>query len=528
MHVVHACPYRAYEQLKLRYESLELRAQQVQAQLATAQQRAGEAEELQERLGRLQAEHAALRATTEAATGSAAGELAALRATVASLRDELADLRSVNEVLRQQAARPAPSSGSLQHSLSVSLAAGLAPGDAGGDLERLPSTASLPGSALPPLGLAGRGRTSSDFGGDGLLSPTSDTASAQLSALAERERELAAARQRAAALEAELADLERECSLRQAQEQALKEAVRDLQREIERQRLPGKQGELGVVRHALNVARAAAVGTGHSRSDQSLAPDGLFTYPLPPALMQLTWSTLRMCCCGCMRLERPSRCCRWWRRWACAEWRASSGLWSFGRQAPVNGLWRWLCWWWTREWQGCQGPPPCLPACCQLHAPASVRLFCRACCPSLPIVAGKAPRMSGADSNVGFCSFCWRTAPSGHRTDSRHLLPRSPLHCRCCSSALLSWSAAAMRCTTGVELSRLPPLRVRGQGGGCLAHDISRSLAAMASAIGAERQLFSRTAPTLNCTGCTADGEDLSSYLSGWTSWMGGGGGSGR
>jgi RNA 3'-terminal phosphate cyclase len=67
-------------------------------------------------------------------------------------------------------------------------------------------------------------------------------ASQQLSALAEKERELAAARQRAAALEAELAEVERECALRQAQEAALKEAVRDLQREMERQRLPGRTG----------------------------------------------------------------------------------------------------------------------------------------------------------------------------------------------------------------------------------------------------------------------------------------------
>lgn len=44
-------------------------------------------------------------------------------------------------------------------------------------------------------------------------------ATAQLSALGEKERELAAARQRANTLEAELADLERECALRQAQEQ---------------------------------------------------------------------------------------------------------------------------------------------------------------------------------------------------------------------------------------------------------------------------------------------------------------------
>lgn len=66
----------------------------------------------------------------------------------------------------------------------------------------------------------------------------------QLSALAEKERELAAARQRASTLEAEVADLEQECVLRQAQETALKEAVRDLEREMERQRLPGKTGEV--------------------------------------------------------------------------------------------------------------------------------------------------------------------------------------------------------------------------------------------------------------------------------------------
>lgn len=264
---------RAYEQLKLRYESLELRAQQAAAQLAAALQRAAEAEELQQRLGRLQAEHAALRASTEAATGSAAGELAGLRATVASLRDEMADLRSVNEVLRQQATRAAPASGSLQHSLSVSLA-GPAGGEAGGELERMPSAASLAGSAQP-LGLTGRTRTSSDFGGEGLLSPAAsasaaDAASVQLSTLAEKERELVAARQHAAALEAELADVERECALRQAQEQALKEAVRDLQREIERQRLPGKQGERRCcaaccprcLRHA---GRHAAVLAGQAR-----------------------------------------------------------------------------------------------------------------------------------------------------------------------------------------------------------------------------------------------------------------------
>lgn len=220
---------------------------------------------LQERLARLQGEHAALRATTEAATGSAAGELAGLRATVASLRDELADLRSVNEVLRQQAARPLPSAGSLQHSRSVSLAAGAAPSEGGSELERLPSAASLAGSAQQPLGLAGRGRTSSEYGGEGLLLPAGDAASAQLSALADRERELAAARQRAEALEAEVADLERECSLRQAQEQALKEAVRDLEREIERQRLPGKQGESGCAAceppwMAVSAARGSAAG----------------------------------------------------------------------------------------------------------------------------------------------------------------------------------------------------------------------------------------------------------------------------
>ncbi len=49
--------------------------------------------------------------------------------------------------------------------------------------------------------------------------PAVCAATAQLSALGEKERELSVARQRANTLEAELADLERECALRQAQEQ---------------------------------------------------------------------------------------------------------------------------------------------------------------------------------------------------------------------------------------------------------------------------------------------------------------------
>ena len=293
---------RAYEQLKLRYESLELRAQQVQAQLAAAAARAGEADTLSDRLARLQAEHATLRASTEAATGNAQGELAGLRATVAALREEVADLRSVNEVLRQQAARQPPSgAGSRQQSLSQSVAAGLGGGgsESSEALEAFPSSASLPGGGVA----AGRQPTGSE---DALLSPAAsiaDVASAQLSALADKERELASVLQRAAMLEAEVTDLERECMLRQTQvratvcgwwqllgtalscmrrtgrgwqcpppfpvsmisdcsappaanarcaplppgamvqEAALKEAVRELEREMERQRLPGKQGE---------------------------------------------------------------------------------------------------------------------------------------------------------------------------------------------------------------------------------------------------------------------------------------------
>lgn len=127
-------------------------------------------------------------------------------------------------------------------------------------------------------------------------------ATSQLAALAEKEREVAAARQRTAGVEAELADLEQECALRQAQEkvggaaggggwareavaqeagaalrhrgglthpppphppthpkpQALKETVRDLEREIERLRLPGKQGESLLSRGRLCAARCAA------------------------------------------------------------------------------------------------------------------------------------------------------------------------------------------------------------------------------------------------------------------------------
>ena len=49
--------------------------------------------------------------------------------------------------------------------------------------------------------------------------PARPAAASQLAALAEKEREAAAARQRAAGLEAELSDVERECALRQAQEQ---------------------------------------------------------------------------------------------------------------------------------------------------------------------------------------------------------------------------------------------------------------------------------------------------------------------
>jgi hypothetical protein len=64
-------------------------------------------------------------------------------------------------------------------------------------------------------------------------------------ALAERDKALAAAKRRAAELEAEVAELERECELRQAQEAALKEAVRDLQREAERLKLAGKAGAVG-------------------------------------------------------------------------------------------------------------------------------------------------------------------------------------------------------------------------------------------------------------------------------------------
>ncbi|KAL4857882.1 UDP-glucuronosyltransferase 3A2 [Chlorella vulgaris] len=221
---------RQYEQLKLRYESLELRAQQAAQQLAAAAAQAVEAQGLHEQFERLQEEYAALRASSDAASGSRQGELAQLKATAASLRDEIADLRSVNEVLRQELARqPAPGFGPQG---SSDLLQGLEERSASGI-----SSASLQPSS--------RQRTVSEQGnGIGDVPATPDGAFMQLSALAEKERELAAARQRASTLEAEVADLEQECVLRQAQETALKEAVRDLEREMERQRLPGKTADM--------------------------------------------------------------------------------------------------------------------------------------------------------------------------------------------------------------------------------------------------------------------------------------------
>ena len=70
-------------------------------------------------------------------------------------------------------------------------------------------------------------------------------------ALAERDRQLAAARRRCAEVEGEVAELEREVALRQAQEAALKEAVRDLQREVERLQLPGKKGEMEYLKNVM-------------------------------------------------------------------------------------------------------------------------------------------------------------------------------------------------------------------------------------------------------------------------------------
>lgn len=197
----------------MRYESLELRAQQAQQALSAAAARAAEADSLSERLEQLQAEHAVLRASSDAASGSQQGELATLRAANAALKDEVTDLRSLSDVLREQLARQPGSAGSS----GLNLASGGSGLPGGFELERDASLASLGARQL----------SQSDAGGaplspmDSLMSPVEAAgaqAASQLSALAGKDRELAAARQRAAALEAELADLEQECALRQAQE----------------------------------------------------------------------------------------------------------------------------------------------------------------------------------------------------------------------------------------------------------------------------------------------------------------------
>lgn len=241
-------------------DALSARLEALQAEHATLRS------ELSAASGSRAGEVASLRATN----ASLKDELADLRSVNEVLREQLSRQPPPGSAAGGSASGAALAGGS-QASLLLAQLSGV-PASLGGELERAGSGGSLASSAAG-LGSA-RQRTLSDAGAallspmDSLMSPLGDAgasgcaccpchvtagahgcvpllvrcqatyltdtcacpapslpvpartaASAQLSALAEKERELGAARQRAAGLEAELADLERECALRQAQEE---------------------------------------------------------------------------------------------------------------------------------------------------------------------------------------------------------------------------------------------------------------------------------------------------------------------
>ncbi|KAK9829710.1 hypothetical protein WJX72_007468 [[Myrmecia] bisecta] len=267
------------DQWKRRYEALEVRMEVLRAERrkqaetppAVLAQHAQRTAQLEEQLQALQAEYEGYRQTSEQVAEAKDSELVKLLDTNAALRGEVATLRQAQQAQHEEmqaalAARSGDAAAPLSNDLNPSWGFGRRASDQP-DESGLSYVSAADERASTSGGVADR--WSSGYpGGSNAQLPRYDSQSSYLSSVRERdgqsgvledmvfdsglqesallrlaerqagrEEELAAARTRAAELEAEVADLQQEIELRQMQEQALKEALREAEREKQRQKL---------------------------------------------------------------------------------------------------------------------------------------------------------------------------------------------------------------------------------------------------------------------------------------------------